>query len=90
MRTLFGCGIKLPVPKGLWQCVMLHGYFIRDKALNCDLFELGVKPLRLMAGTRSPDCFVYCAQWTMVATAALMARSWEVWVVVMVARRSSL
>ena len=50
MRTLFGWGIKLPVPKGLWQCVMPHGYFIRDKALNCDLFELGVKPLRLMAG----------------------------------------
>jgi hypothetical protein len=90
MRTLFGWGIKLPVPKGLWQCVMLHGYFIRDKALNCDLFELGVKPLRLMAGTRSPDCFVYCAQWMAAATAALMARSWEDWVVVMVARRSSL
>ena len=50
MRTLFGWGIKLPVPKGLWQCVMPDGYFIRDKALNCDLFELGVKPLRLMAG----------------------------------------
>jgi len=47
-----------------------NGYFIRDKALNCDLFELGVKPLRLMAGTRIPDCFVYCAQWMVAATAA--------------------
>ena len=55
MRTLFGWGIKLPVPKGLWQCVMPHGYFIWDKALNCDLFELGVKPLRLMAG-RAHGC----------------------------------
>jgi len=49
---------------------MPDGYFIRDKALNCDLFELGVKPLRLMAGTRIPNCFVYCAQWMVAATAA--------------------
>ena len=90
MRTLFGSGIKSTALKGRWQCVMRQGYSKQRKARNCDLFKLGLNSLGRMAETRIQGCFVKCVQWTMVAIAALMARSWEGWAVVMAARQSRL